>query len=64
MELSGKVYFGKGTFRITAYSEHCQTSMMNCFTKSSYLVHSLTQAQKNKKIYPEKNFLYFEKFLL
>ena len=57
--ISGKVYLEP---------QHIQNTVKRLWwivlQKSSYLVHSLIQARKNKKIYPEKNFLYFEKFLL
>ena len=54
--------FGKGIFRTLAYlelkvySEHCQTSAMEGFTKIAtyYLAHFSAQARKNKKLHPEK----------
>ena len=48
-------------FRTIAYLEpkacsgDCQTSMIKCFAKNSYLGHFPAQAQKIKKIHPEKN---------
>ena len=56
--ISGKVYLEP---------QHIQNTVKRLWwivlQKSSYLVHSLTQARKNKKIYPEKKFPIFWEIL-
>ena len=45
---------------LEAYSEHCQTSTMECFTKNSYIAHFLAQARKSTP----KKFLLFQEMEL
>ena len=49
-----------GIFRILVYSEHCQTSMMEHFAKSSYVAHF---SAPPSKFFPEKiSYIFSKKF--